>query len=323
MSSFWRGGRREEGRGKRDEESGETSLRLCAFARDSQRVLAKAQRRKGKAVLLFLLPLSLLPPPLAAGPYADLDARLKGRPEAEAVVALSRLSGKDEEARAALDGGPRAARAYIGLRATLEGAPSAPPPVVEASPTDERIASSWLGRAFDRLRMPSLERPRATSGSLAVGPWATFLMWGLLAALGLLAACLLVRYARLPGLRRKRRAVVGPDEPERTADAWIEEADDLVAQGRFREAIRGLYVAGLLRFDEAGVARFDRHQTNWEHLRRIEESARKPKATEIRDATLRFDRAWYGRQAAGREDADAMRAWYDALVRQLAEARAA
>lgn len=273
---------------------------------------------------LFPLAFLLIPLCSLAGPYADLDARLKGRPNAEAVAGLRRLAKDDEEAADALASGPEAVRAYIGLRATLEGGSSATTPAIGAGPGGERVASSWLGRALARLRAPSFDLPDVSgSPRFAIGPWATVLMWGLLALLGGFAVFLLARYVRLPGFRRRAKAMVDDAEPERSADAWLVEADALIAQGRFREAVRGLYVAGLLRFDEAGIARFDRHQTNWEHLRRIESSPKRPEGTEVREATGRFDRVWYGHLPVGAPDAQTMRAWYDALVRRLAEAKAA
>lgn len=275
----------------------------------------------------FLLPLFsflfFLPASLYAGPYANLDARLKGRPDAEVVAGLKKIADDDEDAQAAVKSGPTAARAYIELRASLEGAPTAPVPSIGAGPVDDRRASSWLGKALGRFHMPTFDEPNLKAPQGSVGDWGTILMWTVLGGLGGLAVFLLARYARLPGLKRRAKAMVEEEEPLRSADAWLDEANALIAQGRFREAVRGLYVAGLMRFDEAGVARFDRHQTNWEHLRRIEASPKRPEGTDVREATMRFDRVWYGWLAATAEDAAAMRAWYDGLVRRLAEARPA
>ncbi len=293
MSSFWRKGNREGG--KRTW-GGRFSISLLS---------------------LFL---SLLPACLHAGPYADLDARLQGRSDAEAVKGLRKLVGDDSDAQSALDDGPAASRAYVALRASLEGAPPVKAPPIGPGPGDERRASSWLQQALDRFHTPSFDAPETTRPHFAIGSWATTLMWIVLGGLGGLAVFLLARYARLPGLRRRVKPIVEEDEAPRSADAWLEEANALIAQGRFREAVRGLYVAGLMRFDEAGVARFDRHQTNWEHLRRIEASPKKPAGADVRDATGRFDRVWYGHLDATAEDASAMRAWYDTLVRRLAEA---
>lgn len=295
MSNFWPRGRGGKGRGKEQ-----------------------------KALLLFLfLASSLLPTLSSAGPYADLDAALQGKPDARAVAGLKRIAGDDLDAVAALESGPKAARSYIELRAALEGEAPSKVPKIGPAPGGERIASSWLGRALDRLRRPKIElpEPKLSGPSVGlVGPWATIMMWSVLAALGGLAVFLLVRYVRFPKGKRKG-GLVDPEEPLRTADAWIEEANSLIAQGRYREAVRGLYVAGLMRFDEAGVARFDRHQTNWEHLRRIEASPKTPEGCDVRNATGRFDRLWYGHLPSTLDDASAMRAWYDGLVAKLAVVR--
>ena len=289
MSSFWPKGKRGQGTGK-------------------------------KGALLLVLLLSLTPCLLCAGPYADLDAALAGKPEAQAVAGLRRIAGDDRDAQSALQAGPAAARAYVGLRAELEGAPATKPPPIAPSTGDERIASSWLARALSRIHWPKFDQPEFGGGpAIGIGAWATTLMWVVLAALGILAIYLLARYVRLPG-RKGRKRIVDDDEPLRSADAWIEEADRLVAEGRYREAVRGLYVAGLMRFDEAGVARFDRNQTNWEHLRRIEASPKRPEDSDVRGATGRFDRCWYGHLPTTDGDAATMRAWYNGLVAKLVEA---
>lgn len=262
------------------------------------------------------LALTALAVPALAGPYADLDARLQGRPDAEAKAALSKLAGDDIEAQNALEAGPEASRAYISLRATMEGAPATKPPAI-ATAGNERVASSWLARAFDRLHAPDLDLGKSSSAPVKVGPWLNTFMWGMLGLLAGFAVYLLARYVRLPGLRKKAKPIA-PDEPLRSADAWLEEANALLAQGRFREAVRGLYVAGLMRMDEAGVARFDPHETNWEHLRRIEASPKRPVGSDVRSATSLFDRCWYGHLPSSAADVASMRAWYQDLVSHLA-----
>ena len=284
--------------------------------------MSNCSREAERGVLLLVV--LMVAAGAAAGPYGELDVRLRGRPDAEAVAGLRRLARGDQEAADALWKGPEAARAYVALRATLEGGSPAKLPPIGAGPGDERIESSWLARALSRLRRPTFDLPRSNLPARpAFGAWATVLMWGVLASLGAFAVYLLVKYVRLPKGAKKRKALVEGDEPMRTADAWIEEADGLVAQGRFREAVRGLYVAGLLRYDEAGVARFDRNQTNWEHLRRIEASPARTRIDEARAATARFDRVWYGHREASADEARTMRAWYEDVVASLQEARPA
>jgi hypothetical protein len=184
--------------------------------------------------------------------------------------------------------------------------------------------SNWLGRALERLRnirWPQLQPPR---GAIAPGGFGSALIpivWTLLGAGVLVFLYYALRHvrARLQG-RRRAKAVLEEDEPERTLDEWLAQADELAAQGRHREAVRALYLACLLRFDEHRVARFIRGETNWEHLRRIEGSGKLPDAIDFRTPTQAFDRIWYGRKVRGMEDVTQFRDWYSAITVRLAEA---
>ena len=104
------------------------------------------------------------------------------------------------------------------------------------------------------------------------------------------------------------------DEPDRTADEWLQKADELEWLGEFRLAVRCLYVACLIRLDEANVARFRRGETNWEHLRRIENSPRRPAGFDFRPPTQKFDLVWYGHQVEGASDVQLFRDWYRATM---------
>jgi hypothetical protein len=119
--------------------------------------------------------------------------------------------------------------------------------------------------------------------------------------------------------RRKRRigGILADDEPERTADQWLAQAEKLEAEGRFREAVRCLYIACLVRYDDGRVARFRRHETNWEHLYRIEGSPTNPKEVDFRAATQSFDKVWYGYMVRGVEDVTAFKEVYQKLCNAL------
>ncbi len=104
------------------------------------------------------------------------------------------------------------------------------------------------------------------------------------------------------------------DEPERTLDEYLELADKLVSEQRFREAVRCLYLACLLRLDEERVIRFHRGQTNWEHLARFESSPKRPPGLDLRSPTQAFDLIWYGMRPTGLEDVEKFRQWYQQVV---------
>jgi hypothetical protein len=247
------------------------------------------------------------------------------------VVRNNQLTSGDPEIRAVLaqhlaaDEAAETLKSIIELRSGIEDTPPASTSVtavakeIKSSPVyrDPGVneTSNWLSRALDRLRNlkfnTNRKKPNFGLPELSIGPWFSMVMWGVIAAtiLGLLyLAARHIRWQRR--VARRATAVLEDDEPERSLDEWLAEADTLQAQGRYREAVRALYLASLLRFDEARVARFQRGQTNWEHLTRIEASPTMPKDLDFRATTRLFDRIWYGRIVRGKEDVDQFRAWY-------------
>jgi hypothetical protein len=120
--------------------------------------------------------------------------------------------------------------------------------------------------------------------------------------------------ASIAGRKRAGGGLLEEDEPDRTADEWLLEASRLEREGKFREAVRCLYLACLIRLDEKGIAAFRRGETNWEHLRRIEGSRRRPADLDFRDPTSRFDWIWYGHRVNGPEDVAFFRALYTTIL---------
>jgi hypothetical protein len=145
----------------------------------------------------------------------------------------------------------------------------------------------------------------------------TFVAWVLIIVVVGLVLFFILR--GLKGVARKRRVggILEDDEPERTADQWLQQAERLEAEGKFREAVRCLYLACLVRYDDGLVARFRRHETNWEHLYRIEASASNPKDIDFRDLTQRFDKVWYGYMVKGLEDVTVFKEVYKRLCQAL------
>lgn len=226
-------------------------------------------------------------------------------------------------------------RDYAGLRALGEGGSTAPKPgagrakEIKKSPfyTDQGAESetNWLGKALkkliDRLTMPRMENPNlpAPQGNFS---FLINIVWGILAVLALGFAYYAISSIRLSRqMWRKSSALLEEDEPQLTLDEWLAEADRLAADGKHREAVRALYLACLLRFDEHRVARFVRGQTNWEHLERIEASANRPEGLSFREPTRAFDRIWYGMRVRGLEDVAQFREWYQEVTRRLSEVR--
>lgn len=198
-------------------------------------------------------------------------------------------------------------------------------PVYQDAGVDEQ--SNWLGRALARLKNIRFNLPEPKGGNVpnfTIGPILIYIVWFLLGAGVLYLLFLAFRHIEWKTkLARKAKAVLEEDEPERTLDEWLAEADALAAKGLYREAVRALYLACLLRFDEHRVARFIRGETNWEHLARIQMSERRPEGLDFRPATQAFDRIWYGKRVRGMEDVEQFRAWYTEITAALAAARKA
>jgi hypothetical protein len=162
------------------------------------------------------------------------------------------------------------------------------------------------------------------SGIGGLGGLFKFLLIGLLVAAVIFFLVLAFRhFSWKKTLKRKSSALLEEDEPERSADEWLRLAEGLSLQGRYREAVRCLYLACLLRIDEAKVARFIRSETNWEHLARIQASAKRPPSLDILAPTRAFDQIWYGHRVRGEADVDQFKIWYEEVVASLRAAEVA
>jgi len=182
---------------------------------------------------------------------------------------------------------------------------------------------NWLGMALDRLRNLkfNLDAPKINAPKAPVfGPWLSVLLWCVLIGAVVAFAYYGIRHIDWKRtLARKSKAVLEEDEPERSLDEWLTAADQLANEGRYREAVRALYLACLLRFDYGRVARFDRRQTNWEHLARIETSPRAPAGIDFRTPTKAFDNIWYGFRTDGMTDVVRFRDWYHSITKAVME----
>jgi len=259
--------------------------------------------------------------------------RLEGLDDKEAVAAARLLPGSEAMSAKA---SPEEWRAWVWGQAVAEqsiGAPKDLATRIKRNPVyrdEQRSGANWLDEAFKRFarwleqllgrnRMdvnPNLPNP----GSLQ---WFTTLVWVIL-GLGVAAfAYFAIRYfAKRSKSLRRARAMLEEDEPVRTLDEWLAEADELERQGKHREAVRALFLACLLRFDQHRVARFERSETNWEHLRRIQASPSRPADLDFLEPTKRFDLVWYGFRGDGPADVVRFRAWYVDIVKALEAPRA-
>lgn len=71
-------------------------------------------------------------------------------------------------------------------------------------------------------------------------------------------------------------------------------AEDLAAQGKYREALRLLYQGALGQLASLGVIDWEKRRTNWELLRLLEQRGQLEIHKNLIPMTQVFERAWYG-----------------------------
>ncbi len=175
----------------------------------------------------------------------------------------------------------------------------------------------WLRERLSGNDAPTrVERP--TGGGTAVA-------YGI--AVLLAAAVLVVLIALVWGALEKRRArrpadvhanAALPLEPggetalSRPPESWAELADALAAQGRYREAMRSLYLALLARLHQQGAIDYDPAKSNWDYLYGFRGTS--TLLPPFRELTTRFDFAYYGALGADGAGYQAFRALSQPLL---------
>lgn len=184
--------------------------------------------------------------------------------------------------------------------------------------------SNWLQQVFEGFgkwfsnlfKAPEPRKGSNFNGSWLDGAWLLGLVEFLRILLVVLIAGALI-LAIVLGIRQfniSSRTFLDEGEELRTREEYLDLAEQLVQSGDLRQAIRALYVASLLRLDELKIARFDRSDTNWEHLARFESSSKRPIDVDFRAVTQSFDRFWYGRVPVLIEDVVSFRQVHDRLA---------
>lgn len=189
---------------------------------------------------------------------------------------------------------------------------------------------NWLTNAITSIKKLFQRKPEPKSDSLnlpSVGAgafaWLGTVVWVILIGGALAAIVLVLRFVRFRSSKRagkkKSGGLLSEDEPDRTADEWIMNADALIAQGKYREACRSLYLACLLQLDENRIMRFIRSETNWEHYYRYMDTPNRPPQFDLLSPTQQLDQIWYGGHTKGLPDAQYYKEVYNQLCQILAQ----
>lgn len=167
---------------------------------------------------------------------------------------------------------------------------------------------SWL---FDH-ELPEVDGPSVPAPQLPLPGPIFFVVVGVLFAV---AVALFLYLSRTKNEDATALSVVKveviPDPRERSPDAWIGDASALAAQGRFREALRALYLATLVSLDRSAWIRFEPSLTNWQYLRQMRAGSVR---NDFRAFTSTFDVKVYGGETVGAADYAACRELAERIV---------
>jgi len=178
----------------------------------------------------------------------------------------------------------------------------------------------WLWMWIKRL----LPDRGPVAGGVLGNVAATLVGWAAIAVGGLLLVLLLSYWLRrlLAGLLAGQVTADPLSAAEglpATAVQARQQATQLAAGGNYREAVRRLYLAALLRLRERDLIRFDNSQTNREVLAAVDEQT--PARVHLAPVVETFDRVWYGEQEPDAASFHAYSREIDALLAEGPEAR--
>lgn len=170
---------------------------------------------------------------------------------------------------------------------------------------------AWISEIFDRLlsRFPDVSVPGGAGEAIV------FAVYAALIAIVLIMLWRAVR--RFIRARKSRSAAPLSFAGERAADAdeYLRTAEQRRREGRFAEAVRFAFLAGLLRLDERGSIRAEKWKTNREYAEELHEVDPVAVSRFIECARL-FEQVWYGGKDADETDYLRITAWLDEQVVQ-------
>lgn len=258
------------------------------------------------------------------------------QPTAEQPTALDKKEiARLEQLRDSLNGGPTTSTPDTPQ--TIQGkAPEAKVKEILSNPIyRDQISTekeSWLGEALETLfrrigewfgnLFPKPQGPAPVGAGMA--GMTNAVIWILIAVLAGFIVYALASIAwkkRRAGETHEGTGLVDDEEANRSADEWLTQADRLANEGRYREAVRCLYLASLIRLDEAKILRFERHETNWEHLYRYTDAPGRLASFNLHPVTQNFDQIWYGFNTQGMPDVVWFRNEYQNLIQAIKGAK--
>jgi hypothetical protein len=261
--------------------------------------------------------------PVSSAELAQLAERAPDDAVArERLLAVDRVDGRRVAVRDALAGarGEELARRGRAIAESVRAAGDSPSPAAAREQTREVLADrrfrgsdvprplagvfEWIGDRID----PVLGWIDDAGRDLPGGPIA---LWTVLAAACLLAATAITSVSirrRALAIARARAAALPATEDPRALEREAERAE---RDGQWERAVRLRFRAGLLRLDRRRVIAYRPSLTTGEVAQAVESPA-------FAEVGARFDAIAYGGREARREDAEAARRGWEAVLAEAA-----
>jgi Domain of unknown function (DUF4129) len=177
------------------------------------------------------------------------------------------------------------------------------------------VQPNLFARALNRL-LQWLDRRLA---GIAANPRRALWLTRLFLGTTVLGACTALIWWFVAQSRRQGLGLVPPSTGSQanfhsTRDwrRWLDEAQELSQAGRWREAVHGLYWAAISRLESRGICPADRTRTPREYLSIFR--PRNEHVSELAALTRSFERIWYGRYPAGKQDYEQARVLFERLA---------
>lgn len=179
---------------------------------------------------------------------------------------------------------------------------------VLSAPEYQEPARPWWQKALEKLD-ELLSRFLTSLGGAGGGSIVAWVILLVAVVAATVVVVLAVRSIRRSGRRRPMEDEELPDPRRRRREAsvdWTAQAEELEAEGRWRDGLRARYRGLVGDLSRARVVDPAVSRTTGEHRREVGQSVPEV-APEFGDAAELFDRAWYGNLPTGSEEAERFR----------------
>lgn len=171
---------------------------------------------------------------------------------------------------------------------------------------DRFSLSEWIAKQLKKL-FPSFDIPPGAGKAVEYGLAVLLLAVAVFAIVWISRQ--LVRSARLRGWAELQEQAAG-----QSPAAFLQQARELAASARWREAVRSGFLALLGGLEQKGSIRIERWKTNWDYAEELKRTDAAHLIEPFRSGAAEFERIWYGKEPVAAERFEAFYALVAGLL---------